>query len=149
MLKTGNTYSSFIHALPPVCWIFHNKTKLTFRVLDRDEMANLGQAPCAMDLSQNGYGVWWLWWLWWLWSERVHENPCVYPDGLTSATDDGDHVPVDMTPHGPAPVCRAQKNYPRTVAVSTARIDLGADEFTYGNQHKSTKPRRAPQSVPS
>ena len=33
----------------------------------------------------------------------------------------GRHVPVDMTPPGPAPVCKASKTYHGTVAVKTAR----------------------------
>ena len=50
--------------------------------------------------------------LWWLWSERDHDNPCVYPDQLTSASNHGDHVPVNMTPRLCTSV-RGQKKLPR------------------------------------
>ena len=51
----------------------------------------------------------------WVLTRSNSERVC--PGRLESATDNGSHVPVDMTPPGPAPVCRAKK---KTIGSRTA-----------------------------
>ena len=49
---------------------------------------------------------------------------------------------MDMTPTALHLCAGPQKIFRGTVAVSMARIDLGADGVTDGSEHMSTKPRR-------
>ena len=53
-----------------------------------------------------------VWWLWWLWFGRHLDVTRVWPSITTLAPKYGGHVPVDMTPTGAAPVCRAKKKPP-------------------------------------